>query len=252
MATAVNDTAPGEDEIWKARTELAACFRLCALFGWDDHIATHISYRLPDGTFLLNPFGLYFDEITASSLLRVDMDGKVLEPEGHPMNPAAFAVHSATLAAKPEANCAIHLHTRDGAAVSALKDGLLPLNQTSLMIHSDIAYHDFEGVVTTAEEGERLKADFADKNLMILRNHGTMAVGPSIGTAFYRIYTLEWACTTQVRTLSMGHDIHWPEQDVQDKMADNPLWKGASVLADSMFWPGMLRKAQRECPGFDQ
>ena len=148
-------------------------------------------------------------------------------------------------------NCCIHLHTQDGIAVSALKQGLMPLNQTALLVLSDVAYHEFEGVVTSPEEREHLQADLGEKNLMILRNHGTLTVGESIGAAFYRMYTLEWACRAQVKTLSMGQEIRWPDQEVQDRMADEPLWKGAAALADSMFWPGMLRKAERECPGFD-
>lgn len=252
---ATQTAAPPEtlsDEIVrKARRELAACYRLCALFGWDDHIATHISARLPDGTFLLNPFGLLFEEITASSLMRVDMDGNVLEPEGHPMNPAAFTIHSAVLAGRPDAHCAIHLHTRDGAAVSALEEGLLPLNQTALLIRHDIAMHDFEGVATDLAERERLQADLGDKNLMLLRNHGTLALGPSIGTAFYRIYALEWACTTQVRTLSMGRPLRLPAQEVQDSMAEEMRWSGDGGFIDTAFWPAMLRKAERACPGFD-
>jgi len=251
MATALREDASFETEVRNLRRELAACFRLCALFGWDDHIATHISARLSDGTFLLNPSGLFFDEITASSLMRVDMDGNVLEPEGNTMNPAAYTIHSGVLAARPDVNCVVHLHTRDGAAVSAIEDGLMPLNQTSLLIYHDIAYHEFEGVAINLAERERLQNDLGDKNLMILRNHGTLAAGVSIGSAFYRMYTLEWACSAQVRALSMGREIHFPAQDVQDKMAGNTLWKGFEKLADSAFWPGMLRKAERECPGFD-
>lgn len=252
MATAARNDEMFEAEVKRKRRELAACYRLCAHFGWDDHIATHISARLSDGTFLLNPFGVYFDEITASCLMRVDLDGNVLEPENHPMNPAAYTIHSAVLAGRPDVNCALHLHTRDGAAVSALKEGLLPLNQTSLLIIDDIAYHHFEGVANDLAERERLQADLGDKNMMILRNHGTMSVAPSIGLAFYRIYTLEWCCTTQVRTLSMGRELQLPDDKARARIGEALKNPNGSTFIDDVFWPGMLRKAERECPGFDQ
>ena len=219
MASAVQDNRSDENGIRQARRDLAACYRLCALFGWDDHIATHISARLPDGTFLLNPFGLLFEEITASTLMRIDMDGNPVGHAGSAMNPAAFTIHSAVLAGRDDVNCVLHLHTRDGTAVSALKEGLLPLNQTALTISHDIAYHDFEGIATDLDERERLQADLGEKNLMLLRNHGTLTVGPSIGSAFYRMYALEWACAAQVRTLSMAREINLPAQQVQDSMA---------------------------------
>lgn len=251
MATVSKTETLTNTEIQKTRRELAAAYRLAAHFGWDDHIATHFSARLPDGTFLLNAFGLLFEEITASNLMRIDMDGNVIDPPGHPINPAAFTIHSAVLGGRPDVNCALHLHTRDGAAVSATREGLLPLNQTALIIRHDIAYHDFEGVASNLEERERLQADLGEKNLMILRNHGTMAVGSTIGSAFYRMYALEWACTTQVRTLSMARELHLPSEDVQTSMAEEMRWSGGGSFIDTTFWPAMLRKAERECPGFD-
>jgi len=253
MATAVRDDTALSDEIWKTRCDLAAAYRLAEHFGWDDHVATHFSARLPDGTFLLNPFGSLFEEITASSLMRVDMDGNVIEPAGHPMNPAAFTIHSGVLAGRPDANCVLHLHTRDGAAVSALKEGLLPLNQTALVIRHEVAYHDFEGIADDLEERERLQADLGNKNILMLRNHGTLTLGPSIGVAFFLLYMFEWACTAQVRTLGMGRELQLPSQAVQDKMEASLAGNMASNsnMADSIFWPAMLRKAQRVCPGFD-
>ena len=235
----------------RLRRELAACYRLCALFGWDDHIATHISARLPDGTFLLNPFGMLYEEITASSLMRVDMDGTVLEPEDHSMNPAAFTIHSAVLAGREDVNCAIHLHTRDGAAVSATREGLLPLNQTAMIVLHDLAYHDFEGIAFDLDERESLQADLGEKNLMILRNHGTLTVGASIGAAFYRMQTLEWACAAQVKTLAMTDDPLLPAQDVQDKMIGQSGFTTRSDFTDDFYWAAMMRKAERDCPGFD-
>jgi ribulose-5-phosphate 4-epimerase/fuculose-1-phosphate aldolase len=236
----------------KARRELAAAFRLAALFGWDDHVATHMSARLPDDTFLLNPFGLLFEEITASSLMRMDLDGNVIEqPEGCGLNPAAFAVHSAVLLGRPDAQCVIHFHSRDGVAVSALEEGLLPLSQNALLIWNDVAYHDYEGIVSADEERPRLQRDLGDKHLLILRNHGTLALGGSIGAAFSRIYALEWACTAQIRTLSMGREVRLPSPAVLDKMAQMATPAFAERVAEMAFWPAMLRKAERECPGFD-
>ena len=251
MATAAKIDPRFRDAERRARYELAAAFRLAALFGWDDHVATHMSARLPDGSFLMNPFGLLFEEITASSLMRIDLDGNVLEiPEGCMLNPAGFTVHSAVLLGRPDVNCAIHFHTHDGVAVSALKEGLLPLSQNALNIWADVGYHEFEGVITATEERDRLAADMGSKNLLILRNHGTLAAGRSIASAFYRIQALEWACTAQVRTLSMGRELHLPDDATIGGMMQvtNPDW--VNGFAEERFWPAMLRKAERECPGF--
>ena len=234
-----------------ARRELAAAYRLAALFGWDDHIATHMSARLPDGTFLLNPFGLMFDEITSSNLMRIDMDGNVIEGSNYPVNPAGVNIHGGLLAARPDVNSVMHLHSRDGVAVSALADGLLPLSQNALNIYHDVAYHAFEGIATAADERVRLKADLGEKNLMILRNHGTLAVGRSIASAFYRLYALEWACTAQVRTLSMGSAIQLPSQETRDKQAQTMGSAWVDDFAEQRFWPALLRKAERECGHFD-
>lgn len=250
MATAATLQPADDAQVRALRRDLAAAFRLAAYYGWDDHIATHMSARLPDGTFLLNAFGQMFDEITASSLMRVDMDGNVLEPPGHPMNPAAYTIHSGVLAGRPDAGCVIHLHTRDGAAVSATMEGLLPLNQTALTILHDIAYHDFEGVANNLEERERLQRDLGAKNILILRNHGTLSLGRTVADAFARIYMLEWACTAQVRTLSMGREINLPAPHVVEGMAQTMSGPFAGMFAATL-WPAMLRKAERECPGFD-
>jgi ribulose-5-phosphate 4-epimerase/fuculose-1-phosphate aldolase len=237
-------------EEWASRRELAAAFRLLALFGWDDHVATHMSFRLADDSFLLNPFGLMFEEITASSLLHMSRDGDVLgNPGGWRLNPAAYTVHSAVLAARPDVNCAVHLHTRDGVAVSALQEGLLPLSQNALNVWADVGYHEFAGVVANGDEHARLGADLKHKNMLILRNHGTLAAGRSIASAFYRIYELEWACTAQVRTLAMGREIDLPAEEVVQAM---PQARGTAWLdrfAEEIFWPAMLRKAARDCPG---
>lgn len=251
MATAASIDAAFVKAEREARRDLAAAFRLAAYNGWDDHVATHMSARLPDGSFLLNPFGLLFEEITASSLMRMDLDGNVIDiPPGMTLNPAAFGVHSAVLGGRDDAMCAIHFHTRDGAAVSALAEGLLPLSQNALTIWGDVAYHDYEGVVAPDEEREHIQRDLGTKNLMILRNHGTLALGRSVGAAFYRIQSLEWACTAQVHTLSMGREIVLPRPEVIESMSLVQDTSWIDELAVQAFWPAMLRKADRLFPGY--
>lgn len=252
MASLAKPTRIRSAEEHKARRELAAAFRLVAHFGWDDQLATHMSARLPDGTFLMNPFGLMFDEITASSLMRMELDGTVLEiPDGLMLNPAGYGVHSAVLIGRPDMNSAMHFHTHDGVAVSALKEGLLPLSQNALAVWADVGYHDFEGVVDAARERVSLGRDLGSKHMLLLRNHGTLSCGRSIASAFYRIYSLEWACTAQVRTLSMGRELELPAQSVIDSMmqVQNSGW--IDSFAEERFFPAMLSKAERLFPGFD-
>lgn len=256
MATIARESAaPNAPDIEATlRRDLAAAYRLCALFGWDDHIATHLSARLPDGSFLLNPFGLLFEEITASSLMRVSMDGRVLKPEDATMNPAAFTIHSGVLEGRPDVGCVMHLHTRDGAAVSATKDGLLPLTQTALLVHSDLAYHDFEGVADDLSERESLQRDLGDKNCMILRNHGTLTVGRSVAAAFFRMYSLEWACAAQVRAASLAGScggLAFPSPEALATTERQAAQMGTSETLERVFWGAMLRKAERDCAGFE-
>ena len=251
MATAAAiDRDAFDDELQRARRELAAAYRLVALFGWDDHVATHLSVRLSDRSFLINPFGLLFEEVTASCLLRLDLSGNLVEPSDHPLNPAGFNIHAGLLSGRADIDSVMHLHTRDGVAVSALADGLLPLSQNALNIHHDVATHAFEGIATAEEERDRLLADLGDKHLMILRNHGTLTVGRTIGAAFARLYMLEWACTAQVRTLSMGAALQLPSDAVQAKQAQSMGSGWIDGFAEQRFWPAMLRKAERDCPGF--
>jgi ribulose-5-phosphate 4-epimerase/fuculose-1-phosphate aldolase len=183
--------------------------------------------------------------------MRLDMDGNLVEPCAYPLNPAGFNIHAGLFGARDDINSVMHLHTRDGVAVSALKDGLLPLSQNALNIYHDVAYHQFEGVATATDERARLKADLGDRNLMMLRNHGTLTVGPTIGAAFARLYMLEWACTAQVRTLSMGRELQLPTAEVQEKQRGFMKSDWVHDFADHRFWPAMLRKAERECPGFE-
>lgn len=233
------------------RRNLAAAYRLVAHFGWDDHVATHLSARLPDGSFLINRFGQLFEEVTASSLIRVSMDGEVLDPPGAALNVAGYTVHSAVLGTRADVNAAVHLHTRDGVAVACMEEGLLPLNQTVLLVWHDVGYHAFEGIVSREEERARLGADLADRNLLILRNHGTLAVGATVADAFYRAYTLEWACGAQVRAMAGGRALALPAPEVVESMAGMLDWSRPDRFSLRAFWPAMLRKAERHCPGFD-
>ena len=238
--------SPGE---WQTRVELAACYRLIALHGWDDLIATHISARVP-GTrdFLINRLGLTFEEITASNLVRIDLDGNVTDGSDAPINRAGFTIHSAVHQVREDAGCVIHLHTLDGTAVSALEDGLLPLNQIAMLAHGDIAFHEYEGVAFDLAERERLQADLGQSNLMLLRNHGTLAVGRTVGEAYTRMYTLERACSIQVRTLGMNRPLHAADAGVIERTGD--LGRDAASYA-AVAWPAALRRAGRLSPGFD-
>lgn len=199
------EVAPQE---WEARVDLAACYRLAALHRWDDSIATHISARVPgEEAFLINPYGMLFEEITASSLVKVDLDGNILSDTPHDVNRAGFVIHSAIHAARDDAGCVMHLHTDDGVAVSCLAEGLLPINQTAMLAAGHVAYHDYEGVAVDEGERARLQADLGQKNLLILRNHGTLTVGRTVAEAYTRMFVLERACTIQVRALSMGRPL---------------------------------------------
>lgn len=194
---------------WNQRINLAACYRLVALFGWDDLVDTHISARVPgpEHHFLINPYGLLFEEITASSLVKVDLQGNQLTRSEYSINPAGFTIHSAIHEAREDAICVLHLHTLDGTAVSSCEEGLSPLNQTAQFVTHDLAYHDYEGVALDHNERPRLQHDLGNKNHLILRNHGTLTVGRSVASAFERMYHLERACSMQVRTRMLGRPI---------------------------------------------
>jgi ribulose-5-phosphate 4-epimerase/fuculose-1-phosphate aldolase len=235
------------DAEWAVRVDLAACYRLMAWHHWDDLIFTHISARVP-GThdeFLINPYGLTFDEITASSLVKVGLDGEPVSPTPYPVNPAGFTIHSAIHEVRHDAACVIHIHTPDGTAVASVEGGLQPINQTAQSVVFDLAYHDYEGIALDHDERPRLQKDLGNRNLMLLRNHGTLAVGRSIAEAYMRIYFLERACTMQVRTAALGKAIYPVEASVVDK--NEAIIRGAegSNFADKMVWPAMLRRLDR-------
>ncbi len=239
------DTRDAGTDERRLRIELAALYRLVALFGWDDLLATHISVRLPGPRpeFLINPLGLLFEEITASSLVKVDLDGRVLETRPVEINPAGFTIHSAVHGARPDAHCVIHLHTVPGIAVSSQAQGLLPLNQTAMLMNGRLAYHDYEGIALDLGERERLVRDLGTKNAMLLRNHGTLAVGTSVGDAFQTIYFLERACAIQVAALAGGAAPLLPPAAVQDVVTRQVSSFGD--IADRLLWPAMLRRLDR-------
>jgi len=235
------------DEEWNLRVDLAATYRLVAHYGWDDMIFTHISARIagPEHHFLINPYGLMFDEITASSLVKIDIDGNKVQESPYPVNPAGFTIHSALHMNRDDAHCIIHLHTTDGVAVSVQADGLLPLDQHAMLVADDIAYHDYEGVALDLDERERLVKDIGtDKHLMILRNHGTLAIGRTCADAFLRMYFLERACSMQVRALSGGAKPNWPNQGVPEKTRGQGAMAFEGLMAQ-LAWPALLRKMDR-------
>jgi ribulose-5-phosphate 4-epimerase/fuculose-1-phosphate aldolase len=236
---------------WKVRVDLAAAYRLIAHHGWDDLIFTHLSARIPgpDHHFLLNPYNLMFEEVTASSLVKVDLDGNPVEPTPFITNPAGFTIHSAIHMAREDAHAVIHLHTPHGQAVSAHGDGLLPLTQTAMLIRDEVAYHDYEGVAVDLDERERIVADLGAKCAMLLRNHGTLAVGETVGEAFIRIYFLERACQAQILALSAGDNLNNPPQGAPEVAAQQGKI-GLKLAAGALAWPALLRKAYRLDPGF--
>ena len=243
---------------WKVRRNLAAFYRLAAIHGWDDLIYTHVSARVPgpDQHFLINPFGLMFEEVTASSLVKVDLDGKIIGESAYGINYAGYVIHSAIHAAREDAHFIAHFHSADGVAVSAQAGGLLALNQRALCVIPYLSYHDYEGVALSLDEQSRIIADLGDSNMMLLRNHGTLALGRTPGEAWSRIYELETACTVQVRTLSAGRSnvLLTPENAnvaVRRQLSQNSLIAGSELSHDSLVWEACLRKAGRHSPGFD-
>jgi ribulose-5-phosphate 4-epimerase/fuculose-1-phosphate aldolase len=239
------------DEEWAVRVDLAAAYRMVACYGWDDLIFTHLSARVPgpENHFLLNPYNLMFEEVTASSLVKVDVNGNPVEPTPFITNPAGFTIHSAIHMAREDAHAVMHLHTPAGQAVSAHAEGLLPLTQTAMLVRGDVAFHDYEGVAVDLGERERLVADLGDRNAMILRNHGTLAVGRNVGECFVRLYFLERACQAQVMALSAGENINRPPQGAPEITAQQGQ-AGVALAANLLAWPALLRKAYRLDPGF--
>jgi ribulose-5-phosphate 4-epimerase/fuculose-1-phosphate aldolase len=232
-------------EEWRLRCDLAACYRLVALYGWTDLVFTHISARLPgaDHEFLINPYGMLFEEVTASSLIRVDPSGNKLNESPFSVNRAGFVIHSAVHAAREDVSCVLHTHTRAGVAVSAQKGGVLPISQQSIFVLSSLGYHDYEGVALRDEEKPRLQADLGTANFMVLRNHGLLTVGRTIADAFLAMYIFEMTCQIQLAAQGGGELI-----TVHPKILEGAT-AAASTQTDGMgggfVWPALIRKLDR-------
>jgi len=245
----VRDRVSAEE--WKVRCELAALYRLVALQGWDDMIYTHISARVPgpEHHFLINPYGLFFNEITASSLVKIDLDGNIVEPTSYAVNPAGFTIHSAIHDAREDAKFVLHVHADAGIAVSATKEGLLPISQHALIVLPFLAYHEYEGIALDLGERERLVRDLGDKTLMMLWNHGTLSVGETAADCWQGIYFLERACQMQVMAMAGGRDqIRLAPADAQETVKQQVGGRGMSGM---LSWPGCLRRIDRESSGYD-
>jgi len=240
------------DAEWQTRVELAALYRLVALHGWDDMIFTHISARIPETHhhFLINPYGQFFGEITASSLVRIDLEGNILQDTPYFINPAGFTIHSAIHAARDDAHFVMHLHTDQGVAVAAQAEGLLPLSQHALIALPRLAYHDYEGIALNHDERERIVADLGDKSLMLLRNHGTLSAGATAAECWVGMFYLERACKQQVMALSGGRDkvLLAPEAAQAEVRAQV---SGGMGGIGRLAWPGALRQLDRALPGYD-
>jgi ribulose-5-phosphate 4-epimerase/fuculose-1-phosphate aldolase len=242
--TQLTNALMSEDER-RLRIELAACYRLAQRHGWDELIYNHISARLPgpDHHFLINPFGLAFEEVTASNLVKVDLDGCIIGNSKFPINAAGFTIHSAIHAARPDARCVIHLHTEAGMALSMLEEGLLPLTQTAMFFQGRIAFHDYEGIALHLDERERLVRDLGDKPVMILRNHGTLVASETVGQAFVTMFLLEKAARAQLQAMACGSRLAQPSPKAVDITAQ--FAKSAGSAAE-YAWQAMLRRLDRE------
>jgi ribulose-5-phosphate 4-epimerase/fuculose-1-phosphate aldolase len=252
--TAMPRTRRSEAE-WRTRVDLAACYRLVDLFGWSDLINTRITARIPGPQehFLINRFGLLYDEITASSLIKIDIDGNNVEGGGEPVNRGGFAIPSTIHKARPDVACVIHTHTIAGCAVSMQKDGLLPLNQHALQVIGDIAYHDYEGTGRSDGERARFLADFGDKHIMVLRNHGLFIIGRTIAEAFISTYRMERACAMQLAFQQSGNEFY-PLSDAVVSAGYARSKAGAARGHDpnTLDWPALLRKLDRLDPSYKE
>ena len=236
---------------WQLRVDLAACYRIIAMHGWDDLVFTHISARVPgpEHHFLINSYGLLFEEMTASSLVKVDLNGEKVDDSPNMVNPAGFVIHSAIHEAREDVGCVLHTHTKAGVAVSVQADGLLPLSQTSLFPYSSLAYHDYEGVALNDDEKPRLVADMGTANALILRNHGLLTTGKSIADAFLFMYVLETACQIQLMAQSTGNDLIQVPQPIVDGIQAQAEQVTRGLMGD-LVWPGLLRKLDRMDPSY--
>ncbi|HZN47504.1 MAG TPA: class II aldolase/adducin family protein [Ramlibacter sp.] len=235
----------------RLRQDLAACYRLVALYGWEDLIFTHISARVPgpEHHFLINPYGMMFHEITASSLVKVDHEGRKVEPSAYEINPAGFVIHSAIHQAREDAQCVLHVHSVNGVAVSAQEEGLLPLSQHSMFVLASLAYHDYEGVALEDDEKPRLVRDLGRRRFLMLRNHGLLTVGRSVAEAFVAMYFMETACMIQLRAQAGGG----PLRRIVDGIvagADRQWDLVTRGAGGGLAWPALLRKLDARNPGW--
>jgi ribulose-5-phosphate 4-epimerase/fuculose-1-phosphate aldolase len=236
---------------WEQRVHLAACYRLVALYGWDDLIFTHISARVPgpEHHFLINPYGMLFEEITASSLVKIDCEGNKMMDSQYDTNPAGFVIHSAVHAAREDAHCVLHLHSLNGIAVSAQRAGVLPISQHSIFVLSSLAYHDYEGVALNDDEKPRLVRDLGDKRFLMLRNHGLLTVGRTVAEAFVSMYLFEASCMIQVRAQASGEELI----AIGPSIVEGAGAQWAQVTKGSgggLAWPALLRKLDRLDPAY--
>ncbi|MGD8359083.1 MAG: class II aldolase/adducin family protein [Lysobacterales bacterium] len=246
-----NPRSSCSEKEWRARVDLAACYRLAHLFGYSDIVWGHITARVPDSDrFLINRFGLRFDEVTASNLVTLDPNGQVVDPgsaaSDEDINHTGFVIHSAIHAARPDIHCVMHSHSEGGLAVSVLRDGLLPMIQDAMPLYGHVSYHDYTGLAMDDHERERLAVSLGDNKAMILRNHGLLTCGETVGEAFMHMYYLERACRVQLRVLATGHPFTLPPAEVREQAARQyehfPYGK--------YEWPALLRLADEQSPGF--
>ncbi|RYV00520.1 class II aldolase [Shewanella sp. OPT22] len=239
------------EEEWQLRVDLAACYRLAQYFGWDDTIYTHISARLPNrDEYLVNAYGLAFDEITASNLVRVNLKGEILDDTPFKINPAGFTIHSAIHEVRHDAQCVIHLHTNETIVIATIEDGLLPISQHSMFSINQMAYHGYEGLAVNHDEKQRLQEDLGKANILMLPNHGALALGRSVGEAFMRWADLQKACEIQVMALSTEQPLIPIKQHVLDTVKEQQQKVHMGGTGGQMVWPAMLRKAYRLDPTF--
>ena len=239
-------------EEWALRVDLAAAYRLVAAYGWSDLVFTHISARIagPEHHFLINPYGLMFDEITASSLVLIDLQCNKLRESPFPVNPAGFTIHSCIHELRDDAACVLHTHSRAGVGVSAQKAGVLPLSQQSTLVLNSLAYHDYEGIALNPDEKPRLQASLGKANFLMLRNHGLLTVGRTIPDAFLNMYTFENTCRIQVDAMAGGTELNLVGPGPLE--ANRNVGKTATAgLGAMLAWPALLRKLDRENPGYD-
>ena len=248
MAASVPSTVQHAEER-TLRVDLAACYRLVALYGWSDLVFTHISARIPgpEHHFLINPYGLLFDEITASSLIKVDQHCNKLSDSPHPVNPAGFIIHSCIHAARHDIGCVLHTHTRAGVAVSAQKEGVLPISQQSTVVLSSLAYHDYEGIAVRPDEQPRLQADLGNAIFFMLRNHGLLTVGKTIADAFVAMYAFETACQIQIAAQSGGGELIRVDPRIIEGVGQALKLQG---LEGPFIWPALLRQLDRIDPSY--